>query len=79
MRPQYNKNITNAVAQRLLELYPNDPAQGAPYGTGDDFQYTPMYKRVASFDGDINVDAVRRFLTRELSPRQDVWGYCERA
>ena len=73
----YYRNISDADAQQLLMLYPDDPAQGAPYGTGDDFQYTQMHKRAASFVGDAGVDSVRRFFTQQLSPRQDVWAYCE--
>lgn len=73
----YYSNLSDADSQRLVELYPNDAAQGAPYETGDSFQYTKMHKRLASFDGDAGVDSVRRFFTRQLSTQGDVWAYCE--
>ena len=75
----YYNSLSDAEAQTLLQLYPNDPAQGAPYGTGDNFEYTQMHKRVASLQGDVAVDSVRRFFSQQLSPRQDVWAYCESA
>ena len=73
----YYPNLSDTDTQTLLGLYPDDPAQGAPYGTGEDFQYTKMHKRIASFEGDAGVDAVRRFFTQQLSTRQDVWAYCK--
>ncbi|KAH9926265.1 alpha/beta-hydrolase [Epithele typhae] len=71
----YFRNISSADAETLLQMYPNDPAQGAPYGTGDDFQYTLMHKRFASFAGDTGVDAVRRFFTQQMSAHSNVWAY----
>ena len=60
----YYSSLSDADSQRLVELYPDDAAQGAPYDTGDSFQYTKMHKRLASFDGDAGVDSVRRFFTQ---------------
>ncbi|KAH9913483.1 Alpha/Beta hydrolase protein, partial [Epithele typhae] len=74
-RAVYFPNISSADAETLVQMYPNDPAQGAPYGTGDDFQYTQMHKRVASFEGDTGVDAVRRLFTQQMSAHSNVWAY----
>ena len=62
--------------QRLLQLYPNDPTKGAPYGTGSDFELTPMWKRIASLMGDMNVIAVRRLFVEKLANLgQNTWTY----
>ena len=65
--------------QRLLQLYPNDPTKGAPYGTGSDFELTPMWKRIASLMGDMNVIAVRRLFVEKLANLgQNAWTYSRR-
>ena len=62
--------------RHLLQLYPNDPTKGAPYGTGSDFELTPMWKRIASLMGDMNVIAVRRIFVEKLANlRQNTWTY----
>ncbi|KAH9926249.1 alpha/beta-hydrolase [Epithele typhae] len=68
-------NLSAPQGPQLLDLYPNDPALGAPYGTGDDFQYGQMHKRFASVMGDVNVDANRRLFLREMSKKENVWSY----
>lgn len=59
----------------LLDLYPNDPAQGSPFGTGDANQLAPMYKRMASFQGDFTFQAPRRFFLKHQSSKQPAWAY----
>ena len=62
--------------RHLLQLYPNDPTKGAPYGTGSDFELTPMWKRIASLMGDMNVIAVRRLFVEKLANLgQNTWTY----
>ena len=76
LRVAYYQNISDASMEKLLRLYPNDPAKGAPYGTGDDYVLTPMYKRFASIAGDAGIDAVRRLFTRTFAQEgRDVWAY----
>lgn len=78
IRFAYYANISDAQMSQLLDVYPNDPAKGAPYGTGDLYVLTPMYKRLASIAGDAGVDAVRRLFTRTFAANgQDVWAYRE--
>ncbi len=60
---------------RLLELYPSDPAAGSPFGTGDNFTFTPEYKRMAALQGDLLFIAPRRLLTQTLAGRQAVYSY----
>ncbi|KAI0709654.1 alpha/beta-hydrolase [Cerioporus squamosus] len=79
VRAIYFANISDADMDRLLHLYPNDPAQGAPYGTGDEFEFTPMWKRIASLMGDAGIVAIRRYFTETLAARgQNVWTYIYR-
>lgn len=45
----------------LIQLYPDDPAQGSPYGTGSNiFGLGSEYKRAASMAGDIWFHSIRR-------------------
>lgn len=50
----------------LLALYPQDPAAGSPFDTGEQNALTPQYKRLAA----LQVSFLRAFdqTTVELSP-----------
>ncbi|KAF5310301.1 hypothetical protein D9611_012082 [Ephemerocybe angulata] len=51
----------NNTVDKLLELYPDDPALGSPYGTGTElFGLPSSYKRHASLMGDLAFFAPRR-------------------
>ncbi|KAI0036275.1 carotenoid ester lipase precursor [Vararia minispora EC-137] len=54
-------NNSTAAVKRVLELYPDDPAQGSPFDTGSANAITPQYKRIAAILGDIVFQAPRRF------------------
>ncbi|KAG7445275.1 esterase 1 [Guyanagaster necrorhizus] len=57
--------ISDDILDQLLELYPDDPSLGLPYGTGNDTFGLPIgYKRVASMTGDLVIDAERRAWTQ---------------
>ncbi|KAF9779512.1 Alpha/Beta hydrolase protein [Thelephora terrestris] len=71
-------NATEEEMVRLLELYPYDPTQGSPYGTGEANQVTAQWKRLSSIQGDLVFQAPRRMLLRNLSPRQNTWSYLSR-
>jgi carboxylesterase type B len=62
-------NINETVAEKLLELYPNDPALGEPYGWGNRTwpQYGLQYKRYQSIATDLTMYAPRRFLAQSMS------------
>ncbi|KAM5545368.1 hypothetical protein V8D89_000981 [Ganoderma adspersum] len=60
---------------KLLDLYPSDPAAGAPYNTGDNYAYSPQYKRMAALQGDFIEVAPRRLFTQYLANRQQVYSY----
>ncbi|KAK0224140.1 extracellular triacylglycerol lipase precursor [Armillaria fumosa] len=57
--------LSDTILDRLLELYPDDPSLGSPYGTGNETFGLPVgWKRVASMAGDILFDAQRRTWTQ---------------
>ena len=71
----FYKNTSRAAVEQLLELYPAAPAAGSPFGTGDQFAFSPQFKRMAALQGDLIQQAPRRLLGRELSSRQPVYTY----
>ena len=77
MRSNYFPGASNATIARLLELYPEDPAAGSPFGTGDQFALTPEFKRIAAFQGDLVFQAPRRFLLNLRAGKQVVRSFCE--
>ncbi|PBK58395.1 esterase 1 [Armillaria solidipes] len=57
--------IPDAILERLLELYPDDPSLGSPYDTGNEtFGLPSGFKRVAAMGGDVTFDAQRRIWTQ---------------
>lgn len=49
------------IIDEILQLYPNDPALGAPFGTGNEtFGLNPEFKRVAAVQTDVAFAALRR-------------------
>lgn len=78
IRGQYYNSINDTTLGWLFQLYPNNASLGAPYGTGEMYEYFPMYKRVASLEGDIGMDSIRRFYVQTASQQgNSVWSYCE--
>ncbi|KAM5544412.1 hypothetical protein V8D89_002072 [Ganoderma adspersum] len=75
MRDYYFPGSSTEEVTPLLTLYPNDPAQGSPFGTGDANQLAPMFKRVAAFQGDFLFHAQRRSLLTLRSDKQPAWAY----
>ena len=71
-------NVNTEEAKRLLELYPNDPAVGSPYGWGNRTwpQYGLQYKRYSSIATDLTMFAPRRLLAESMSRHVDnVYSY----
>lgn len=57
--------LPSCVVENVLSLYPDIPAQGSPFGTGEE-RYADQgyqYKRGAAIAGDLYVDAGRRQTT----------------
>jgi acetylcholinesterase len=62
-------NINVAEARRLLELYPNDPTLGEPYGWGNRTwpENGLQWKRYQSIASDLTMVAPRRLLAESMS------------
>ncbi|RPD60515.1 carotenoid ester lipase [Lentinus tigrinus ALCF2SS1-7] len=71
----YYRNTSLECVAKILDLYPSDPATGSPYDTGDNFAYTPQYKRMAAFQGDFIEHAPRRLFVQHLADKQPVYTY----
>ncbi|KAI8942938.1 hypothetical protein NX059_000976 [Plenodomus lindquistii] len=71
-------NVNSTVARRLLELYPNDPSLGEPYGWGNRTwpENGLQWKRYQSIATDLTMFAPRRLLAERMSEFVDgVWSY----
>ncbi|KAK0487104.1 carotenoid ester lipase precursor [Armillaria novae-zelandiae] len=68
-------NISDQDVNTILELYPANPLDGSPYGTGILNVLTPQFKRIASFQGDAVFQAPRRFFLQNLSGKQNIWAF----
>ncbi|KAF8578463.1 carotenoid ester lipase precursor [Ramaria rubella] len=71
----YLPDASDAQFEPLAILYPSDPAQGSPFGTGDANQLSPQFKRIAAFQGDVVFQAPRRFFLQTASKTQDTWAF----
>ncbi|OSD07125.1 esterase 1 [Trametes coccinea BRFM310] len=59
--------VTDVIAE-VLQLYPNDPTVGCPFGTGNEtFGLSSEYKRLAAIAGDSSFHAPRRAWVRTAS------------
>jgi acetylcholinesterase len=73
-------NVNKTEARRILDLYPNDPARGEPYGWGNRTwpEYGLQYKRYQSLATDLVMYAPRRLLAQCMSRSKGVkgvWSY----
>ena len=75
MRDNFFPGSSDEEVAPLLTLYPNEPALGSPFGTGDENQFAPMNKRVAAFQGDFFFQSARRSLLMQRSDKQPAWTY----
>ncbi|KAF7356201.1 Carboxylic ester hydrolase [Mycena venus] len=68
INPESNPAQMNATIDRMLELYPDDPALGSPFGTGNEtFGLSKEWKRGAAISCDVNFSGVRRGWTEAAS------------
>ena len=65
--------------ETLMAMYPSDPAAGSPFGTGDDNEFTPEYKRIAAMQGDWIFQVPRRQLLDRYSWTRTTYSYRKRA
>lgn len=65
-----------AAVQKVLQFYPDDPAQGVPVNTGDGILPTGFQdKRSAAFFGDAVMIGPRRAFAQAMSKSKDVFSY----
>ncbi|KAJ7630257.1 Alpha/Beta hydrolase protein [Roridomyces roridus] len=74
----YLPTATQGQIAQVARLYPADPAQGSPFGTGTADQLSPQYKRLAAFQGDLVFVAPRRSFLEHASTRQNTWSWLNR-
>lgn len=64
------------VSETLVNSYPNDPAFGSPYMTGNKYNIYPQYKRLAAILGDFSFTLMRRaYLSNVTSQGVSAWSY----
>ncbi|GAA5903990.1 hypothetical protein JCM8208_001753 [Rhodotorula glutinis] len=73
----YYPKLTNSSTARLLELYPNDPSEGSPFGSGDGLVSTGVQdKRSNALTGDLRYIAGKRLLAEKYAAAgQPVFSY----
>ncbi|KAJ7130370.1 extracellular triacylglycerol lipase precursor [Mycena epipterygia] len=60
--PSISPTTLESSVQTLLQLYPDIPALGSPFNTGNDtFGFSSQVKRYAAIDGDLQFTSQRRF------------------
>ncbi|KAG6900621.1 hypothetical protein C0993_007294 [Termitomyces sp. T159_Od127] len=75
-----NRNASffqNAISiQTLLNIYPDNPALGSPFSTGNTTFFGEQFKRGAAIYGDIHFQWARRnFLNAVIAKGVDAWSY----
>ena len=68
-------NANSTALDTLLEYYPQDPAQGSPFDTGDANALTPQSKRMAAIQGDLTFFAPRRLILQHKAETQSAWSF----
>ncbi|KAF2084284.1 lipase 3 precursor [Saccharata proteae CBS 121410] len=71
----YFPQAPNGTVQRLVNVYPDNPADGAPYNTGDLNNWYPEFKRIAAIIGDLYYILVRRVYLESVSETIPAWSY----
>lgn len=59
----------------FVATYPDDPADGSPYHTGDLYNIYPEYKRLAAILGDMTFTLSRRIYLSLVSSTIPAWSY----
>jgi len=75
VQENYAPSATQADLNLIAQLYPSDPADGSPFGTGDANAITPQYKRLAAFQGDLVFHGPRRLFIGNRAARQPIWSF----
>uniref|UniRef100_A0A0W0EUN4 Carboxylic ester hydrolase n=1 Tax=Moniliophthora roreri TaxID=221103 RepID=A0A0W0EUN4_MONRR len=75
--PPYTLANLSSAADKLVQLYPDVPALGSPFGTGNEtFGLDPGFKRFAALFGDLNFQSLRRlWINTATSAGVQAYGY----
>ncbi|KAF7300782.1 Carboxylic ester hydrolase [Mycena kentingensis (nom. inval.)] len=75
--PSVSPKRLNASLDEMFVLYPDDPAQGSPFGTGDEtFGLSPEYKRGSAMLNDLDFLGPRReFMKAAAAADVPAYGY----
>ncbi|KAG0699982.1 Alpha/Beta hydrolase protein [Suillus ampliporus] len=65
----------NSSIHQLTKFYPEKITEGSPFDTGLLNAITQQYKRIAAFQGDLFLQAPRRFFLEQRSDKQDTWAF----
>ena len=77
-KSNYFQGASDSEIAVLQKHYPADPAAGSPFGTGQNFTFSPQYKRISAFQGDMFFQATRRFLLNHRAGKhQPAWSFRE--
>ncbi|KAJ7315067.1 Alpha/Beta hydrolase protein [Mycena albidolilacea] len=72
---KFPESAQERMQTQIGHLYPEDPTQGSPFGTGTAYQLTPEYKWLAAFQGDFAFVGPRRSFLEKASVTQDAWSW----
>ncbi|KAH8743052.1 Alpha/Beta hydrolase protein [Diaporthe sp. PMI_573] len=78
LKTLYFTNTDPQIVDQFVDIYPEDPAQGSPFDTGDDNNIYPQFKRVAALLGDAVFTMSRRVvlnITTGIQPGVKRWSY----
>ncbi|GJE92627.1 carotenoid ester lipase precursor [Phanerochaete sordida] len=75
LQSNYLPEASSSQLDKILELYPQDPAQGSPFGTGTNNTLSPQFKRLAAIQGDLVFQSSRRFFLQERAHKQPAFAY----
>ncbi|KAJ7192633.1 carotenoid ester lipase precursor [Mycena pura] len=71
----YVPGASRAEIESVFAFYPEDPAAGSPFDTGDENVLTPQFKRYAAIMGDLVFHGPHRFFMQHRAALQPTWAY----
>ncbi|EIW81539.1 alpha beta-hydrolase [Coniophora puteana RWD-64-598 SS2] len=74
----YTPGASVDEVKQILDLYPQDPADGSPFNTSDQNALTPQSKRLAAFQGDAIFQGPRRSFLQQRAGKQETWSFCNK-
>jgi hypothetical protein len=76
VKENYLPKATDEQIDDLLNEYPDKPAEGSPFDTGDARVLVPQWKRLSALQGDLVFQAPRRnFMKAVHENGGQVWGF----